>query len=92
MYMIAAMNKLYDCGYGCACALHNMATLFNNQQPYISSSKFSANWGATATYVRWLLDNAAFWTRVHVHACMALSLVCVLVSQCIRALRHRYIT
>ena len=31
-------------------ALHTMATLFNNH-PYISNSKFSANWHATATYV-----------------------------------------
>ena len=36
-------------------ALHNMATLFKNH-PYISSSKFSANWRATATYVGMVSD------------------------------------
>ena len=34
----------------CRYALHKHATLFNNH-PYISNSKFSANWCATATYV-----------------------------------------
>ena len=36
-------------------ALHNMATLFNNH-PYIGSSKFSANWRATATYVGMIVE------------------------------------
>ena len=31
-------------------ALHTTAILFNSY-PYISSSKFSANWHATATYI-----------------------------------------
>ena len=36
-------------------ALRNMATLFNNH-PYTSSSKFSANWRATATYVGMVVE------------------------------------
>ena len=36
-------------------ALHNMTTLFNNH-PYISSSKFSANWRATANYVGMVVE------------------------------------
>ena len=32
-----------------------LATLFNNH-PYISSSKFSANWHATATYVGMVVE------------------------------------
>ena len=40
-------------------ALHNMATLFNNHMrvhPYISNSKFSANWRATVTYVGMVVE------------------------------------
>ena len=44
---------------------HNMATLFNNH-PYISSSKFSASWHATATYVGMLLNAVAMlWSAYH---------------------------
>ena len=42
-------------------ALYNMTTLFNNH-PYRSSSKFSANRHATATYVGvWLVDVGKIW-------------------------------
>ena len=38
-------------------ALHNMATLFNNQ-PYtcVITGKFSADWHATATYVGMVVE------------------------------------
>ena len=53
-------------------ALHNMDTLVNNH-PYISSSEFSANWCASATYVgRWIM-----WPcyGVYITVCMALVFV-----------------
>ena len=45
------MNALADKHTNKECyTFHYMATLFNNH-PYISSSKSSADWRATATYV-----------------------------------------
>ena len=49
-------------------ALHNMATLFNNHS-CISSSKFSANWHATATSANIIL----LWTNCE---------LCVIVQHC----------
>ena len=52
--MNALADKVHNKTFHAHSYMHsitNMATLFNNH-PYISSSKFSANWHATATYVR----------------------------------------
>ena len=59
--------------------------------PYISSSKFSVNWHATATYLcrdAWLLNNVAvLWSVYH---CVVF-LLCVL-CQPVHSLIHPYIS
>ena len=51
-----------------------MDTLFNNH-PYISSSKFSADWRATATYVGMVVEYVAMlWSAHHcVHGTVKLA-------------------
>ena len=45
--------------------MHSIIILFNNH-PYISSSKFSANWDATATYVEMYVGVACgCWTNIY---------------------------
>ena len=88
--MNALADKVYQQEVPCTqwYAVHTMATLFNNH-PYISSSKFSANWRATATYVGIVVELCG-----HVMECISLCawhfLFFYYVSQCIHALNHPY--
>ena len=81
--MNALADKVHKQGMPHSDMLHNMAPLFNNHL-YISSSKLSTIWHATATYV----GNNVAVTCYGAYHCVAFR-VCVL-CQPVHSLSHPY--
>ena len=73
--MVQWMHQLTKYTNKVCYTLHNIATLFNNHL-YISSSKFSADWRATATYVGYV----GCWIMWECYGVFSIPCLCTLLA------------